>query len=169
MNGFPSETRYHEIMLIVFHSVAAIVLSLSFNFSDGSQSRFVRCLPTEISPGQVVLTSPPADSGSAKAKPVTVKQRLVQLKARCRKGKLIDGKGRQIYLYQLTGCWGNPPEDYQQILERQRQELIRLRKRYTVIELTCGLDRLISRLMPSAQTLSVQYIGLSERVAAPPP
>lgn len=167
MLGVLSGKRYHENMLIEFHSVAAIALSLSFNFSDGSQSHFARCLPTEISPEQVVLASPPANSGLRK--PVTVKQRLVQLKARCRKGKLIDGKGRQIYLYQLTGCWGNPPENYEEILENQRQELIRLRKRYTVIEVTCGLDPLISRLTPSAQKFSAQYIGLSERVAAPPP
>ncbi|HAF13023.1 MAG TPA: hypothetical protein DHU55_03730 [Blastocatellia bacterium] len=68
---------------------------------------------------------------------ITVEEKLATLKARCRRGKLIDGSGKQIYFYQLTGCWGNPPTDYQEILDKQNTELIRLRKRYTVIEMTC--------------------------------
>ena len=34
--------------------------------------------------------------------------------------------------YKLKGCWGNPPRNYQEILERQEAELAILRKRYTV-------------------------------------
>jgi hypothetical protein len=71
---------------------------------------------------------------------ITVKQRLVELKARCRRGKLVDRSGREIRFYRLAGCWGNPPPDYREILERQRRELERLKKRYTVIELTCNPD-----------------------------
>jgi len=69
---------------------------------------------------------------------VTVEQKLRELRARCRRGKLVDASGREIYFYRLQGCWGNPPEDYQQILQRQQQEIQRLKKRYTVIEMTCN-------------------------------
>jgi hypothetical protein len=33
---------------------------------------------------------------------------------------------------------GNPPADYQEILQRQREELEKLKKQYTVIEMTCN-------------------------------
>jgi hypothetical protein len=69
---------------------------------------------------------------------VTVADKLASLKAHCKKGKLIDAAGREIRFFHLTGCWGNPPEGYQEILEKQNRELIRLRKRYAVIEMTCN-------------------------------
>jgi hypothetical protein len=62
---------------------------------------------------------------------------LKELKARCRKGKLVDAGGREIRFYQMIGCWGNPPDDYQQQLAHQDKDLARLRKRYRVIEMTC--------------------------------
>jgi hypothetical protein len=67
-----------------------------------------------------------------------VKEKLIAIKARCKKGKLVDASGREIRFYKLTGCWGNPPRDYQQILARQTEEIEKLRKRYTVIEMTCN-------------------------------
>jgi len=69
---------------------------------------------------------------------VTVKDKLTELKAHCKKGKLIDGSGREIRFFTLTGCWGNPPDNYQELLDKQSRELTRLRKRYTVIEKTCN-------------------------------
>jgi len=71
-------------------------------------------------------------------KKTTVEQRLIELDARCDKGKLVDAAGKEIYFYRLKGCWGNPPPDYQEILQRQNEELEKLRKRYTVIEMTCN-------------------------------
>jgi hypothetical protein len=67
-----------------------------------------------------------------------VKLRLDKLDARCRAGKLVDGKNREIRFYQLQGCWGNPPPDYQEILIKQREELEELKRKYTVIEITCN-------------------------------
>jgi hypothetical protein len=69
---------------------------------------------------------------------ITVGDKLAELKAHCKRGKLLDGTGREIRFFHLTGCWGNPPDNYQEILERQNKELIKLRKRYTVIEMTCN-------------------------------
>ena len=81
------------------------------------------------------VTSKTSESRTEK---VTVKQALKKMGARCLRGKLVDGQGRQIRFYFLQGCWGNPPEDYLEILDRQKKEIERLKKRYTVIEMTCN-------------------------------
>ncbi|HEV7744292.1 MAG TPA: hypothetical protein VGO56_04780 [Pyrinomonadaceae bacterium] len=96
------------------------------------------CLPAGIQPADVVSTRTTATGNKGKVITVTVAEKLTELKARCRQHKLVDGKGREIRFYQLIGCWGNPPEDYQEQLERQAKEIARLRKRYRVIEMTCN-------------------------------
>ena len=53
------------------------------------------------------------------------------------KGRLVDSKGREIRFFHLS-CWGNPPENYQEIRRRETAELARLKKRYTVIEFGCN-------------------------------
>lgn len=74
----------------------------------------------------------------AAARKITVRMRLVQLKARCKRGKLVDGKGKEIYFYTLIGCWGNPPADYLDLLKQQAREIVRLKKKYTVIQIPCA-------------------------------
>ena len=64
----------------------------------------------------------------------------MQLKARCDNGRLVDDGGKEIRFYPLTGCWGNPPIDAPETLDRQRTELEELSRRYTVIEMTCYTD-----------------------------
>ena len=99
------------------------------------------CLPDGIQATSIVSTQA---AKSGKVVMITVAQKLKSLGGRCRKGKLVDARGTEIRFYQLVGCWGNPPDDYQQQLERQTKELARLRKRYRVIEMTCdssGEDR----------------------------
>jgi len=100
------------------------------------------CMPPGIQATDVVSSQAAKPGG--KVVIVTVTQKLKALRARCRKGKLVDAKGTEIRFYQLIGCWGNPPDDYQEQLERQAKELAKLRKRYRVIEMTCnssGEDR----------------------------
>lgn len=75
--------------------------------------------------------------GRTRARSVTVKAKLTQIGARCRKSKLIDASGRQIHFYQLQGCWGNPPADHLEILQTQAKEIAVLKKKYRVIELAC--------------------------------
>lgn len=75
--------------------------------------------------------------GAAVTGNITIKEKLRQLKARCKRGKLVDGRGREIRFYRLVGCWGNPPDDYQEQLARQSQELQRLKKKYTIVEIPC--------------------------------
>jgi hypothetical protein len=95
------------------------------------------CLPKNIKPDDFV-SAHAVKSRPGEVQKVTVEQTLKGIKARCRKRKLVDPRGKEIYFYRLQGCWGNPPEDYQEILSRQARELESLRKRYRVIEMTCN-------------------------------
>ena len=101
--------------------------------------RLERCLPQDIRLTDTVSAQVISSNASGKVmKRFTVKEKLTELKARCKNGRLVDHRGRRIYFYRLTGCWGNPPVDYMEILERQRKELSRLKKRYTVVEMSCN-------------------------------
>jgi hypothetical protein len=95
------------------------------------------CLPPGIESTTVVSIQAAKPGRRAKIATVTVAQKLKELRARCRKGKLVDANGTEIRFYHLVGCWGNPPDNYQEQLDRQTKELESLRKRYQVIELTC--------------------------------
>jgi hypothetical protein len=125
-------------MSSLFLLSAALLVTISptasvTNNTDG-------CLPAGIQPTNVVSTRTTVARNKGKVITVTVTEKLTEVKARCRKHKLVDGQGREIRFYQLVGCWGNPPEDYQQQLERQAKELASLRRRYRVIEMTCDTD-----------------------------
>jgi len=89
------------------------------------------CLPKGISADDVV------SYGLKGMQKVTVERRLIELKARCRSGKLVDAKGREIRFFR-TSCWGNPPVDYLEIQQRENKELSELKKRYTVIVFGCN-------------------------------
>lgn len=97
------------------------------------------CLPTPITESTVVrtITSNSRD-GSMKVTKVTVRQTLRNMKARCRRGQLVDRNGRGIRFYTLQNCWGNPPENYQELIADQRREITALKRKYTVVEMTCN-------------------------------
>jgi hypothetical protein len=119
-----------------------MVLAIAFYFvmSMGvgmSASDPCACLPKDVKRTDIV-SAELAGPGGAKGKRITVEQKLKEIKARCRQGKLIDPKGKEIHFFQLQGCWGNPPEGYQEILNQQQLELEKLKKRYRVIEMTCN-------------------------------
>jgi hypothetical protein len=118
-----------------------LIFLLCVCVSAKAQSRWQGCLPSDVKPDEVIGIEQ-ARIGSI-VRQITVKQNLNQLKARCRGRKLIDQKGRQIYFYRLAGCWGNPPADYLEILERQRNELKKLKRRYTVVEISCNPTALL--------------------------
>ncbi|HVS83494.1 MAG TPA: hypothetical protein VHE60_17325 [Pyrinomonadaceae bacterium] len=66
-----------------------------------------------------------------------MEKKLAEMKARCRRGKLVDARGREIRFFRVS-CWGNPPTDYQEIRQRENEELAKLKKRYAVIVFTCN-------------------------------
>lgn len=98
------------------------------------------CLPNGVRLTEIaeVITEPVSTPASGAPRKVTVQDKLTALKARCRDGKLVDGSGREIVFFRLIGCWGNPPEDYQELLAKQRSDLAALHERFTVIEMTCN-------------------------------
>jgi hypothetical protein len=70
---------------------------------------------------------------------VTVEDRLVQVGAKLdAQGKLQDKAGNPIEFFALTGCWGNPPINYAEVLGEQDRQLAELRRTKTVITLTCN-------------------------------
>lgn len=115
---------------------ATMILSFLLSMALAPRCNPCACLPSGVGSEEIVSVQKQQKGGSPHA--VTVGATLKQLSARCRKGKLVDAHGREIYFYRLNGCWGNPPDDYQEILARQREELSKLRKRYHVIEMTCN-------------------------------
>lgn len=103
-----------------------ILLAILFCSAGIFAQNYSSCLPKDVKIDELV---------SAK---LTVKKSLQNLKAKCTKGKLVDSKKREIKFYRLQGCWGNPPQDYLEILDNQQKELAELKKKYTVIEISCN-------------------------------
>jgi hypothetical protein len=103
-----------------------------------AKARSWNCLPDGIKGTDIVSTQAVRSGGRREFQKTTVAQKLTELKVRCRKGKLVDSSGVQVRLYKLKGCWGFPSEEHNEILEKQRQELLELKKRYRVIEMTCN-------------------------------
>jgi hypothetical protein len=96
-----------------------------------SPSQNLSCLPKDVRAGQAV-------SYGTKGKSVlTVEKKLAEMKARCRRGKLVDARGREIRFFRVS-CWGNPPPDYREIRQRESAEFAKLKKRYTVIAFSCN-------------------------------
>ena len=97
------------------------------------------CLPPGIKIDTIVgFKTSSSEQNFRKNEPITVLETLRLLKAKCSCKKLVDSKGREIRFFQLKGCWGTPPPDYLEIMENQRNELNLLKKKYTVIEITCS-------------------------------
>ena len=122
-------------------------LLIYLGWSAPAEQKFQSCLPkgitmeTVVSAMRVRHAGPPSKTIAGQennVRKITVRDKLIELKARCKRGKLVDAAGKEIVFYRLKGCWGNPPQDYLEILQRQSEELEKLRKKYTVIELTCN-------------------------------
>ena len=108
-------------------------------FVLGVTAQTGKCLPADINEDTIVTyVATTSAKGIENSKPVTVKQALKKIKAKCYRGKLVGRKGKEVRFYQLQGCWGNPPEDYREILEKQKNDIALLRKKFTVIEITCS-------------------------------
>jgi len=102
-------------------------------------SSFTACLPKDITLNDVIsATAERTAQDSNGAVKLTVGQRLIELRARCKNDHLTDVSGKRITFYKLTGCWGNLPFNYQDILKRQEGEIEKLKKDYTVVEITCN-------------------------------
>lgn len=115
--------------------IVQLILSIAF-FAIPA---IAACLPEGIKQNDVVgHKTVTMRGGGTQVQKITVKQTLKNLGSRCVKGKLVDRRGREIRFVRIRGCWGNPPADYLEILAQQTREIEALKKRYTVIEMTCN-------------------------------
>ncbi len=95
----------------------------------------LKCLPNGIQGNSIVF----AEIVNGKVKQTTVQQTLTRMSARCQGKQLVDGKGRKVAFFQITSCGGAAPTP-QMIKERQQEQtnLMNLKKRFQVIEMTCN-------------------------------
>jgi hypothetical protein len=98
---------------------------------SSSRPKSFSCLAKDVQANEVVSYGPKGRQG------VTVEKTLIEMKARCRKGKLVDAKGREVRFFRPS-CWGNPPPDYLEIRQREDAELAKLKKHYAVIVFGCN-------------------------------
>jgi len=102
------------------------------------ESSLSQCLPRGVKVDDIVSTKLVGYIRPENIVRTTVEQTLEGLNAVCKNDKLMDASGKEIYFYHLTGCWGNPPQNYNEILQKQQDEIGRLKQQYTVVEMTCN-------------------------------
>ena len=102
------------------------------------ESSLSHCLPPNVKLDDIVSTKVVGYTRPENVVRTTVEQTLGGLRAICKNDKLTDASGKEIYFYHRVGCWGNPPQNYNEILQKQQDELARLKKKYTVVEMTCN-------------------------------
>jgi hypothetical protein len=85
------------------------------------------CLPEDIRLEQVV---------SYGKRNVTVEETLDAMKAWCENGKLLDQNKKEIRFFRVA-CFGNPPYNYDEIRQREQEEIARLQESFTVIVIEC--------------------------------
>ena len=102
--------------------------------------RHLRCTALKVDPTNLEAALP------ARIKMTTVvsgKDTVADVLARMHasvdtRGKLHDSTGKDIAFYERTGCWGNPPANYQDILRKQDSEIQQLKKTSIVVEISCN-------------------------------
>lgn len=115
-----------------------VVMSGLFISAGSAHAQTLKCLPPDINAETIVgSASVRQKDGSMVIRSVTVRETLKKIKARCLGTKLVDQKCREIRFFVLQGCWGNPPADYMEILDDQKKEIHKLKKKFTVIEVGC--------------------------------
>src|ERR1051325_7367431 len=150
---------YLQAMLL---SPLVLALALLTPVSGAESNRFDSCLPEGIKLTSEILDQS-AGSTRAKRKPKTVASKLAELGARCKNRKLVSRNGKEIRIVQLIGCWGNPPEDYQEQMNRQRRDIEELGKKYVVIQIPCAPNKTIA----SGRKGNRSYLPLHHCAASP--
>jgi hypothetical protein len=115
-----------------------VILMMCCCSPAGASDSMWPCLPEGVTEDTPVVAPEPEQTTKKSEQPMTVAVALQKADARCREGKLVDAAGKEIYFFHRIGCWGNPPENYVEMLEQQTREIERLKKEYTVFEIPCG-------------------------------
>lgn len=124
----------------MYKTILRLVIVASFFYvsQDSSAESFSRCIPTDVKLDSAVVLQQSNNIKAGAETKTTVKTRLSQLRARCKNHKLLSSTGKEIRFVTLIGCWGNPPENYQELFTEQAKEIERLKKKYIVIQIPCG-------------------------------
>jgi len=91
-------------------------------------AKLAPCLPADTSFDQIAIYSLKRN--------VTVGEKLIELNARCVRGRVVGSNNREIRLFH-NACWGIPTPDYAEIQAEQKRKLAQLKKKYTVIVIRC--------------------------------
>jgi len=110
---------------------ARVAETLNVKGTTDAETPLAACLPKGVRADDIVVY------GRNKQPDVTVAKTLEKMKVRCRKGKLVDAKTREVRFFRQS-CWGHPPPDYLDIRRREKAELAELEKKYTVIVFGCS-------------------------------
>jgi len=110
---------------------ARVAETLNVKGTTDAETPLAACLPKGVRADDIVVY------GRNKQPDVTVAKTLEKMKVRCRKGKLVDAKTREVRFFRQS-CWGHPPPDYLDIRRREKAELAELEKKYTVIVFNCS-------------------------------
>lgn len=108
--------------------------------SSSTNSPLSACLPYGITLDTIASASATYTNYEPIVTKVTVGETLNGLKAYCQNNKLLDGSGKEIYFYYLTGC-GGPALTYEQsqaIIKKQQDGINALKNNYTVVQITCN-------------------------------
>jgi hypothetical protein len=117
--------------LIIIASLNGFVLTAHAQKKQtNAQPKAFACLPSDVQADEVV------EYGVNGKRNITVSEKLRQLRATCRRGRLLGRDGKQIRFFRFQ-CWGNPPPDYLEIQAEQSRQLKKLKLRYTVITINC--------------------------------
>jgi hypothetical protein len=130
-----------SLKILALSTAAAVIAARPLVAEHQPTQQAADCLPAGIRLSDVaeLRRELRPDGSTAAEKPITVAEKLKQLGASCDANrKLVDTNSRPIVFYRLSGCWGKPPPDYQQILQKERAELDKLQKEHTVITMTCN-------------------------------
>jgi hypothetical protein len=129
--------RFLILMMVFFLPVVGLIASDSFS----------GCLPKDVDLKAKVRDENSDSESATKSKPkTTVEKKLREVGATCKKGRLVDKSDKEIRFVHLIGCWGNPPENYQEQLDKQQAEVSRLKDKYTVIEIPCDQSTAVGEI-----------------------
>lgn len=108
--------------------VVAASLLLSCHTVHNKTSQF-DCLPDNVELDEYVTR--------VEDRRVTVTDKLLELKADCDRGELVDGDKKGVRFFR-SYCGGAAPPEF--LLQRKHDELAELQKQYTVIVMECDID-----------------------------
>ena len=118
-----------KIITNPFSLLVITVFCVSSPSISFARNRFP-CLPNSMKLSRAVG----CDTTTQPAREVSLEETLVKTGARCKKGKLLDAKGKEIQFYTVQG-FGAPTAYAIETMRRQRTEIEELKRQYTVIEI----------------------------------